>query len=256
MKNVIRLLLIISLLSIIPLRAIEAQTEEDLNLDLSRDFGYSSGTGKIQGTFSMRVSGPDNLSRVEFLMDGKVIADVIEPPFRFQFNTDTYSLGIHTLSAVGYTTDDKVLQSNERRVEFVSAQEGSQQALKIVLPLLAVVFLIAIFSILIPTLTTKGKNSVVPLGSPRKYGISGGAICPKCGRPFSIHFFGLNLLIGKLDRCPHCGRWSIVRSVSPQELRAAELAELSQISQGEKDLQPQVEDKLKKEIEDSKYQDI
>ena len=41
-----------------------AQTDQTLNLRLSRDFGYSSGTGHIQGAFSMIASGPESLERV------------------------------------------------------------------------------------------------------------------------------------------------------------------------------------------------
>jgi hypothetical protein len=64
------------------------------------------------------------------------------------------------------------------------------------------------------------------------------------------------LLIGKLDRCPHCGKWSIVRSESPQALRLAEVAELDQIQQSDHLPQIPEEEKMKKELDDSKYQDI
>jgi hypothetical protein len=152
------------------------QSEEDLSLDLSRDFGYSSGTGRIQGTFSMRVRGHDNLVRVEFFLDDTLIGETNEPPYRFQFKTDTYTEGIHTLSAIGYTSDGRMLTSNERRVEFVSPQEGPQQVFKIILPIFALIFILAAISVLIPTITGRGKRSNVSLGSPRSYGISGGAI--------------------------------------------------------------------------------
>jgi hypothetical protein len=256
MKLNIQALVIVAVMSLIPIGSIYAQTEEDLTLNLSRDFGYSSGTGKIQGTFSLHVSGPDNLASVEFLIDDEVIAEVNSPPFRYQFNTGTYSEGVHTISARGYTTDGSVLASNERRVEFVSAEVVPQQVFKIILPIFALVFIISIVSILIPTLAGKGKGSSLPLGSPRTYGMSGGAICPKCKRPFSIHLLSLNLLIGKLDRCPYCGRWSIVRRASPQELQTAEEAELDQIPESSKERQVSEEEKLKKDIDESKYQDI
>lgn len=235
---------------------VAAQSSEELNLNLSRDFGYSSGTGKIQGTFSMRVSGPENLSRVEFLIDGEIMYETDSTPFRYQFQTGDYPTGVHVLSARGYTSDGNVLSSNERRVEFVTSQESWQQVLKIIVPLFGVIFIVSAASILIPVLTGKGKKESVPLGSPRSYGALGGAICPKCGRPFSIHIYGLNLVIGKLDRCPHCRRWSFVNRASPQELRNAELAELKEIPEVDQDYEDSEETRLRKELDESKYQDI
>lgn len=257
MKNNINVWIFLLLALNLPLLAtISAQSEDDLNLNLSRDFGYSSGTGKIQGTFSMGVSGPENLSRVEFLIDDEIMHEVSVPPFRFQFKTDDFPTGVHVLSAIGYTLDGNILRSNERRVEFVTAQEGWQQALKIILPIFGLIFIISAASILVPIITGKGTKGGVPLGSPRSYGMLGGAICPKCGRPFSIHIFRMNLVIGKLDRCPHCGRWSFVHRASPQELRKAEIAELEQSTEDKLEVLLPEETRLRRDLEESKYQDL
>lgn len=32
------------------------------------------------------------------------------------------------------------------------------------------------------------------------------------------------MIVGKFDRCEHCGKWSITRRATPQELSAAEEA--------------------------------
>lgn len=256
MKFLFKVLIVVLVITTIPLRSNQIQSEEDLTLKLSRDFGYSSGTGRIQGTFSMHVTGPEDLSSVEFLIDGKVIGESNTVPYRYQFNTDSYEQGVHTISVRGRSVDGEILNSNEIRVEFVSPQEVPQQVLKIILPIFGLVFLISIVTILIPMVTRKGKRSIVPLGSPRTYGVFGGAICPKCKRPFSIHLFGLNVVIGKLDRCPYCGRWSIVRRASPLELRDAELSEIDQIPQSEDEKKLTEKEQLMKEIDESKYQDI
>ena len=63
------ILLIVILLSPIP--AFAQDEDETLTLRLSRDFGYGGG-GRIQGRFSVRASGPDNMMRVEFIIDGEV----------------------------------------------------------------------------------------------------------------------------------------------------------------------------------------
>ncbi len=114
-----------------------AQTEDkQLSLRLSRDFGYSSGRGDIQGTFSMKASGPEDLERVVFLIDEEIIAEINEPPFNLRFNTDNYPPGIHRMSAVGYTSSGQELISNEIQAEFVTAQQSQQQTVKFILPLL------------------------------------------------------------------------------------------------------------------------
>jgi Ribonuclease G/E len=65
-----------------------------------------------------------------------------------------------------------------------------------------------------------------------------------------MHIYGMNLLTSKLDRCPYCGKWSVVRHQSLEALRAAEQAEL----EGEKAQVPEEteEEKLKRELDDSK----
>ena len=69
----------------------------------------------------------------------------------------------------------------------------------------------------IPLLLSRKKDFV--LG---KYGIAGGAICPRCDLPFSRFFLSPNLVAGKLVRCPHCGKISIRARASQNQLQKAE----------------------------------
>lgn len=236
--------------------AAQAQSGNDLTLSLSRDFGYSSGTGKIQGKFSMKVKGPENLARVDFLIDGKSIGQVTQPPFNLQFNTGDYPLGVHTISAVGFTSSGQELHSNEVKAEFVSASEGYQSAMKIAIPIVGVALLAVLLSFVGPLLLNRGKKSTVPLGSQQNYGILGGTICPKCGRPFSVHVWGVNLMVGKLDRCPHCGKWSIVRRYPISALREAEAAELKDAKDQGQVPSLSEEERLRKELDDSRFRDL
>ena len=244
-------------LSMTALQNASAQNEiPELKLSLSRDFGYSSGTGRIQGTFSMKVSGPQELERVVFLIDNKQVAEDSEAPFRFQFNTDSYALTEHSLNAVGYTADGSEIASNTIKVIFVSSEEGGKLVMTIVVPLVAVVLGLMVLSYLVPMLTQKGKSKVPP-GQPRNYGMMGGTICPKCSRPYSLNFLALNLGVGKLDRCPHCGKWSIVHRVPLDMLRTAETAELAEASRDEAAVEPMTdEEKTRKALDDSRYQDL
>jgi DNA-directed RNA polymerase subunit RPC12/RpoP len=88
-------------------------------------------------------------------------------------------------------------------------------------------------------------------GTPRQYTL-GGAVCPKCKRPFAFHIFGLRLMVARVDRCPYCGKWSFVRWTSLNELRAAERAETQTTPAQVPEIS--AEEKLKKELDDSKYQ--
>lgn len=233
-----------------------AQQEDELTFSMSRDFGYASGTGDIQGTFSMIAKGPADLVKVSFYIDDQVIGEDSEAPFKLQFTTDSYGLGMHSLKAVGTTASGRVIESKTYQRNFVSADEGWKAALTIAGPILGLVLVISLVGVLGPVLMGKKKGSI-PLGAPRNYGAAGGAICTKCKRPFPRHFFAPNMLFGKLERCPHCGKISIVAAASPAQLRAAEKAELALLAGDAMQVEGMSEEeKLRKELEDSRYHDV
>lgn len=231
-----------------------AQTETPLVLRLSRDFGFSNGTGQIQGRFTIHVTGPTNLAKVDFFLDGQKIGEAQSAPFNLQFSTSSFSLGSHTIYAVGTTTDGQALQSPNVTAEFVSAQTGMKAAGKILIPILVVVGVAMLGSALFPALTGRGRHVQLPLGAARNYGIKGGGICPKCKRPFSFSVFSLNLPFAHFDRCPYCGKWSLVRVASLNDLRKAEAAELESAQASQAVPEQSEEEKLRGEIDDSRYQ--
>jgi len=255
MKKIFSFLVISCLLTIISTSFAHAQSTDQLQLGLSRDFGYGGFGNDIQGLFSMKIKNPpQNLVSVEFLIDTTLVGTDAESPFAVQFNTDSYSLGEHSLHAVGTTSDGNLIDSNTILSQFVAAGAGTETILKFVLPILGLVFIMVIVSFVLPLIFSKGKLSALPLGTPRKYGIGGGAICPKCNRPFPIRLWWINLGLNKIDRCPHCGKWSFVRPRSVSELRAAEEAELSQAQTGPTIGGETEAEKMKKELDDSRYQ--
>ncbi len=256
MRHIALSLLIYSLWFLPGLVEVDSQQEPELILSLSRDFGYSSGTGKIQGTFSVRVSGPETLNRVVFLLDGVQIGEDSEAPFRIQFKTDNFEQGIHTLQAIGYTIDGKELRSSEQRREFVSAEQGWKAAGKIVIPVIVLSIGAMLVSALLPIVLGRGKKSTHPLGAPRNYGVLGGTICPKCDRPFGMHLYGLNLGLGRFDRCPHCGKWSLVRRSSLRALKDAEARELDMDIASSDAMIISDEERLRNELEKTRYQDF
>jgi hypothetical protein len=192
---------------------------------------------------------------VVFFIDAESIGEASEAPFNDRFVTDSYSKGPHTIHALGYTSGGRELHSNEIRVEFVSADEGMQAAMKIMLPLLGFVLLAMALSFAI-TFVSGRKLADLPPGAPRNYGSAGGAICPRCKRPYPRHFWAPNLLVGKLERCPFCGKWAVLPAASMEALKSAEQAELLDAqASGDVETQSQ-EDRLRKELEDSRYQDL
>jgi len=226
--------------------------EPVLTVKLSRDWGYGGLNGDIQGTFSIKAGGPADLTRVVFYIDYDVLGEVTSAPFSLQFVTDAYEPGVHMLSATGYTASGQILTADAIEVNFVTAEEGNRAAVRIVVPLLAVAAG-AILLMLLFSLITGRKLKSLPPGTPRQYPLGGG-ICPKCGRPSALQVFGLNMVVGKLQPCPYCGKWSIIRRAPLDRLRAAEQAEL-EAAAGPAPVSSE-EDRLRKELDDSRYQGL
>ncbi len=240
-------LLFAAVLLWMPAAVLAQEGEGALQLRLIRTFGYG-GIGQIQGLFNMRVEPVEGLERVEFLFDNQVVFEDSEAPFEFRFHTDDFEPGAHTLSAVGHTAVDGVLTSNSYRREFLTAETAISAVTRFIVPVLAGVAVLALVSALIPLLL--GGRAV---HRPGQYGLAGGAVCPRCARPFSRRFLSPNLLAGKLERCPHCKKWSIVRRATPAELEAAEVL-LAQDSRGQAPSQEDEDEKLRRMLEDSRYE--
>jgi Bacterial Ig domain len=257
MKKSLPILIVLFILLAVSASVAFAQTTPELQLGLSRDFGYGGFGNDIQGLFSLKINNPpEDLTKVEFYIDDTLIGDDTQAPYAIQFNTDSYPLGNHNLRAVGYTSAGATLNSNTIQANFVPAGAGMKSILTIVVPILVLVVVLILVSVFLPLVLNKGKLAQLPLGAERKYGIGGGAVCPKCGRPFPLRLWWINLGARKIDRCPFCGKWSMVRPVSLSVLRDAEQAELAQ-AQPEKPIVGETEaEKLHKEMDDSRFQDM
>lgn len=250
-RKLIALCLLLSAFCLLP-PSVWAQDPE-LTLYVRRNYGYGGGS-QIQGSFRMEVTGPENLAAVTFKVDDRVVGAVTQAPWRIDFQTDDYGYGWHDLTAIGQTSDGRALSSNVRRFEFVSASEGWKAAGAIMVPMfsiLGLVLLAGLLSAFWPNIT--GRKANVPLGAPRQYGFFGGAICPKCQRPFSRHWWGLNAGLGKFDRCDHCGKWSLVRAESAARLREAEAAELQMAQPAAPLAELSPAEKLKKQLDESRF---
>jgi hypothetical protein len=228
--------------------AIPAIANEVLQLSLQKDFGFSMG-GRLQGRFTIRVTGPENLTRVAFLIDDQVIGVAERAPFRYSFNTSDFDLGAHQISAVGLTALGEEVVAKEQVYEFIDAEQAWRSTLGFVGPILGGVFALLLIMGLGTVLLGRQRKT----WQPGVYGVAGGAICPRCGLPYSRHFFSPNLLVGKLERCPHCGKWAIVRQASTIELTAAEAKLRGDSDRGELKHEDE-EDHLKRLIDDSRFE--
>jgi hypothetical protein len=179
---------------------------------------------------------------------------VEEAPFRFQFHTDDYEYGRHRLSARVTLYDGRVVNTTFVGMNFLSPEDERSSVTTLFVGLGGVLVLALVIYALLQTLVFKRKPSRHGgTGEAHYYGILGGTICPKCGRAFPRHIWGINLGVGKFDRCEHCGKWSMTTRAAPEALRAAEAAELEaqQVDQEAGSFHDQEKDIL----EDTRYMD-
>ena len=223
-----------------------AHAQAELTLDLDRNFGFAWGN-QIQGSFTLRAKGPADLVRVVFLVDGQILGEASQAPFEVPLHTGDFALGSHTLAAQGETASGGQLIAEPLVAEFVSADVGPQFVLRMVGPLLALLALGVAVATVGPMLFGRG---TFHLG---QYGAAGGAVCPRCHLPFGRHVLSPNLLFGKLERCPHCGRIGVVARAAPEALTAAE-ARWAEKAPSSPAAPP--DEQLRRQIEESRYEDF
>jgi hypothetical protein len=244
-------------LALVAVPVVSGQSGDDLQVYISKQFGYAAGS-QVQGSFRLEARGPADLTEVTFFIDGQPIGTVSQAPFRIVFSTGDYSTGWHEISATGKTASGLTITTapGSRRAEFVTSQQAWASTQKIMLPMFILLGVLMAVGIAVPFLQIRSnKRNPVPLGARRQYGFLGGAICPKCRRPFSIHWWGLNAVTGKFDRCDYCGRWSLVRAATREALAQAEADELRQAQPETPIAALNPEAKLRKELDESRFTD-
>ncbi len=241
--------LIIAILALAALSgSAPAQEGPPLRLRLIRTFGYG-GFNQIEGNFNLRLSDPPPLERVEFLVDGEVVHTATGALFEYRFHTSEFQPGVHTMTALGYSEAGEVLTSNSITQEFLTAEGARQETVGLLLPLFALIFGLMAAGTVLTVILARRRGYAVG-----QYGFAGGAVCPRCSLPYSRHLLAPNLLAGKLERCPHCGKWALVRRASPGELREAESrlreGSISSPASGLSD-----EERLRRMLDESRYEE-
>ena len=199
-----------------------------------RDFGYGMGSD-IQGTFTIRLLGDEEkVESAEFFIDEAVLYRTDEAPFSYQFSTQEFESGMHRLYAEVLLNNGNTIRTNAVQYNFLSQKEAGRQIRDVLIwiggAILGAVAIVAVVQSLL--ISKDGKGTHQP-GTPRNYGIMGGTICRKCGRPFPRHIWGINLVVGRLDRCDNCGKWVMTTRATPKALQLAEEEEMQAIANEE-----------------------
>ncbi|MBN2555019.1 MAG: hypothetical protein JXA97_03685 [Anaerolineales bacterium] len=240
--------ILVSTFLLAPIAGLQAQDGAELELSLRRDFGYGMG-GDIQGKFTLSASGPDDLVQVAFLFDGDVVYVAEELPFEIVFHTGDYDFGVHVLTAEGTRADGSTLFARQLTLNFVSAEQGWDTVGKFLIPLFIVAGVLTVLGGVLPMLEgRRGKTFEVG-----KYGSAGGAVCPRCALPYTRHALSMNLLLGKMERCPHCGKWAIVPGASRAALEAAENRYRADTEKGRMKTETE-QAELQRRIDDSRFE--
>ena len=158
--------------------------------------------------------------------------------------------GNDTIYAIGTLSDGTQIETRQLVQDFLSSDEANSKTIGIVGPILGITAVVMAISYLIPMLTGK-KGTQRPIG---QYGAAGGTVCPRCSFPFSRNVLSPNLLLGKLERCPHCGKWSIQARAAQADLAAAE-ERLRAAQEESTPIDADPEESLKRALDESRFED-
>lgn len=257
MKKIFYLLLLL-LLFVLPTGALLA-AEDGFQISLNRDFGYGGFGNQIQGLFSLKVNGDEVFEKVVFMMDEIVLGEDDEAPYKIQFSTDDYEPGEHEYWARGIQADGGESSSNRIAALVLSKEETRNSMQKIFGVIIGGILLVAFLSIFLTNWISKRANKSQTFeanGIPSGFSAMGGSVCPKCGEPFAFHWWKMNLLTHKLDRCPNCGKWVMAKSMSYSMLESVVLAAKKDENDEKKEAMEKPEaDELRRKLDDSKFMD-
>lgn len=188
----------------------QAQTETPWVLRLTRNFGYGSGSD-IQGNMTLSLTGDlSSIVKVVYFMDDQPMAELTQEPFKQPFTTDDYQPGVHKMRAEVSTADGNVTPVGPIVYNFLSAGESGEKTTSLLFTVIGISVAAMGVSWFI---SSRQKGGTVATG-----GMHGLAVCKQCGKTFARSFFGMNMVVGKFERCPHCGKWQITRRASPMEI--------------------------------------
>ena len=90
-----------------------------LSLNWYKDNGYNWGND-IGGQWTITAQASGDVNRVEFYVDNQLQQNSTSSPYKWSFNTADYTLGVHTIKAVGYNLEGQttIAQAERSFVEY------------------------------------------------------------------------------------------------------------------------------------------
>ena len=95
------------------------EAKPTLSVSFYKNNGYSVGND-INGLFTAQTDVSADVTRVEFYLDDLLQANVTASPFSWPFDTNNYTLGLHTIRVVAYnaTGEEATVEVQRNFVEF------------------------------------------------------------------------------------------------------------------------------------------
>ena len=101
MLVVVFVLLVYGLAASNGLSSIEVEAEPTLSIRLYRDNAYGFGND-VSGLLTVRTEVSTDVTRVEFYLDNLLQANCTTSPFNWSFDTNNYTVGLHTIRVIAY----------------------------------------------------------------------------------------------------------------------------------------------------------
>jgi hypothetical protein len=95
------------------------EAKPTLSVSLYKNNGYSAGND-INGLFTVQTEVSADVTRVEFYLDNQLQANITASPFSWPFDTNNYTLGLHTIRVVAYNAagEEATMEAQRNFVEF------------------------------------------------------------------------------------------------------------------------------------------
>jgi uncharacterized C2H2 Zn-finger protein len=203
--------------------ATEVSATPTISLSLTRTNGYSWGND-INGHFSLSAHVSSDVVRVEFYLDDALQFTATGSSFSWAFDTNDYPLGQHNITAVAYDSAGQQASSSVLSKNFVEMPVSFYFILILVVGVAVVISVVAVFYA-------------------RKK--SGFTKCPNCGYVFRRQYGWIHLGTVYRNICPKCGKGFWAKSYDGPIDNNEESSSRDTLSE---------EERLKRDIEDSKYE--
>jgi NADH:ubiquinone oxidoreductase subunit 3 (subunit A) len=134
-------LIIIALIALAALPALYTATAAPtINLNLYKNNGYGMGQD-IAGQWTLNTETSSDVIKVEFYLDDQLQQADDTAPFSWQFNTNNYTIGTHTLKAVAYNA---AAESQTATLQRNFVEDNTSNILVIIIVIAAIVVALSV----------------------------------------------------------------------------------------------------------------